>query len=57
MSATLQSRASLKRNTFIPSFTVNFGSFCELQLTKACFQLHDSIKFEVFRPAGEKPIH
>lgn len=47
----------VKRNTFIPPFTFNFGSFCELQLTKTCFQLHDSIKFEVFRPVGEKPIH
>ena len=47
----------VERNTFIPPFTFNFGSFCELQLTKTCFQLHDSIKLEVFRPAGEKPIH
>ena len=57
MSAILHSRASLKRNTFIPTFAFNFGSFCELQLTKTCFRLHDAIKFEVFRPAGEKPIH
>ena len=57
MLAILQSRASLKRNTFIPTFAFNFGSFCELQLTKTCFRLHDAIKFEVFRPAGEKPIH